>query len=250
MDDQADIARLLAEAERLAAAGEWDAPAEAINKAMLRIAPRNVPAINRLARCLSERGDSAGAVQLWQAALKIDPKNQVAANRLAASETLAADQAAAASYTDAALARHAGVEARHDGRASRAAALLKRSLELERSTPTLIALAALDRERGSLEEAARAYVEILNQGLNIAAAVGLAAVRRDQKRPDLAIDLCELVLSQGFDTAAATVMAACYTDLRQHELAEKWAALAVAKSDGDPRALAVLMASRARTRRT
>lgn len=90
------LERLQRHAEELASAGDWGPRAEAANKALLRISPRNVQAINRLARCFAQRGAQADALRLWQAALKIDPSNIVAANRVAELETQTADETAAA----------------------------------------------------------------------------------------------------------------------------------------------------------
>src|SRR6266566_649107 len=77
-----DIGALERLAAQLASRGDWGLDAEAINRRLVKLAPRRTAAYTRLARCLRERGDVEGAQALYRQVLKLDPNNQIAGNYL------------------------------------------------------------------------------------------------------------------------------------------------------------------------
>jgi tetratricopeptide (TPR) repeat protein len=111
-----DTGALQAQADDLASVGEWGAEAEALNAQLLQVDPENTSALARLARCLRDRGDEAGAEELYARLVALDPGNVIAGNFLRAAQrqrdrVIEAAEAAALADRKKAFARRPSVRA-------------------------------------------------------------------------------------------------------------------------------------------
>jgi hypothetical protein len=77
-----DLGRLQSRGLALATAKDFGPDAERINREILTLDPKDVQAMNRLARCLEERGAKGEAIATFEDVLALDPGNQVAVGGL------------------------------------------------------------------------------------------------------------------------------------------------------------------------
>ena len=73
-----DLGRLQLRGLALAAAQDYGAEAELINREILKLDPAGVQAMNRLARCLEQRGAKDDAIAVFENVLSLVPGNHVA----------------------------------------------------------------------------------------------------------------------------------------------------------------------------
>ena len=76
------LASLVGQAERRAKQQVFGPEAEQMNRDILELTPRDTAALNRLARCLFERGAEDDAEMVFESVLQIDPENRTARRRL------------------------------------------------------------------------------------------------------------------------------------------------------------------------
>lgn len=77
-----DLSELELAASKLSLSGEWGSEAISCNQAILEIQPRNVNALNRLARCFLLQRQYDHARENYEVVLEIDAENQIARNGL------------------------------------------------------------------------------------------------------------------------------------------------------------------------
>jgi hypothetical protein len=78
------LGALIEQAERRAKQQDFGPEAEQINRDIMELTPRDTAALNRLARCLFERGAEDEAELVFESVLQIDPENRTARRRLGA----------------------------------------------------------------------------------------------------------------------------------------------------------------------
>jgi ribonuclease HI len=194
VDGQTDLASLTQRAKRLAAAGQWDGEAAALNARILELHPRSLAACNRLAACCLHLAQLDRAEKLSHHVLKYDPHNLTAQQHLDAVTIRRQHQEMADKITTFEDAFLRGLHARKRGNNHLAVVLLERACSLRPYDAYRIALAASYRATGRLADAETTYRSILERGFNKAAAVGLAGVLRDQGRVVKAAELDREVL--------------------------------------------------------
>jgi hypothetical protein len=79
-----DIAQLRSRANQLAGANNFGAEAERVHREITALDATDITAMNRLARCLRNRGARDEAIAVYEAVLALDTHNDIAMNGLAA----------------------------------------------------------------------------------------------------------------------------------------------------------------------
>ena len=210
------FAQLISRAEMLARVGDWGVEAGSVNAAILKLDPKNIAGLNRLARWCEKNGRRSDAEGLYRRVLKLDPCNRIAENHLGELVRLRRFQRIADGLSTFEEAFQRGVEERGKGHSELEAVILERAERLAHHDAARVALAAAYRDLQRLDRAEAIYREVLRRGERPAARVGLAGVLRDRGRLNEARLQCQAVLKRdpGNEYALHTLKA-IEADMRQ-----------------------------------
>lgn len=195
-----DPVKLVAEARRLARAGEWSEEARVLNTEVLRLLPDDVATLTRRGRCYFEQGNVEAAKKDYERALAMDPGNRISRNfldRIGKELSYIRDASRVESMTSFDEAYRVGMGAKGGSQPDYrlAIAALRQAFRLEpRRYEVIVSLAATHRAAGEPDEAERLYKWLLARREDSAAKVGLAAVYRDKKHLVEARKLYESVI--------------------------------------------------------